>query len=183
MSIYTRNSDPNFWNVDRKNCNCGSFALDLTTWYNPYLSNQLEERMMPESAYTYETRHDLIEDLLDDDYSEEEIIEELLERDWEFILNSCPFLTPIQLEDAKDEDRVIAYRIMIDFVENRYGERFIEDMDFHFRVRMNGIWMEKCGAGPIKILGEDIEESPWRYPGLLYRGPIKYAKFKEECAA
>ena len=180
--LYARNRDANFWDKDRTNCNCGSFALNLTTWFTPYLDNELEEERMPECDYTEEARDCFIEDCLDEGLSEEEIIEELIEKDWEFILAVCPFLRPIKLKDARPGDRVIAYRLMLRTEEDSWGDRYISDQDFHFRVRIDGYWFEKCGSNSVVILRRGAEEGDWDYPSthLCYTGPIKYAKFVEE---
>ena len=34
--VYKRNTDSDFWKKPRTDCNCGSFALNVTTWFTPY---------------------------------------------------------------------------------------------------------------------------------------------------
>lgn len=47
-------------------------------------------------------------------------------------------------------------------------------VDYHFRVKRKGQWMEKCGIGPVKIV-EDYNEDPWVFSDdLIYWGPIAY---------
>lgn len=176
--LYARNMDDSFWEQTRPRCNCGSFALNLTTWFSPYLDGLAEEQKMPECTYTYEVRDEYIEDCLDSGMTTEEMMECVIEKDWEFILQVCPFLEPIQLNDARPTDRVIAYRLMFQ-LEEEDGYYIVTDQDFHFRVRIGEYWFEKCGSNPVVVLSHEAEETPWNGPhDLKYTGPIKYARFR-----
>jgi hypothetical protein len=103
----------------------------------------------------------------------------ILERDWQFILMTCPWLVPIQREDIDEKDRVIAYRLMLEDVD---PEEFDPDVntDFHFRVLIDGEWWEKNGSGAVRYCGDFVDEEPWSCVTWSYDSNIKYAKFKEE---
>lgn len=165
---FMRNTNPKFWNEPRSYCNCGSFALDVAETVLPY-DNDLD--------YTEEERDYAIEDMLDTGMSREEVMEVIAERDFDAILKYCDWLEPIELEDARPEDRVVAYRIFITFDEDRWS---IEDQDFHFRVRINGFWFEKNGGGPVRCCNDEDQLAPWVCAGgeLVYDSVIKYGRFR-----
>ena len=58
------NNDPNFWDDDPAECNCGSYALNIVEWYYPY-----EDRT---------TRDNWIESMLDNGFTMDEAREEVL---------------------------------------------------------------------------------------------------------
>lgn len=161
---YIKNSDPSFWTKNRWNCNCGSFALDIARCFIPYTEN-----------YDEVDRYDMIDELLGLGYSHKEVVDFVLERDWEEILRLCDWIVPIDLEDAGSEERVIAYRIFIKFDE----EDNVIDEDFHFRVRIDGEWLEKAGSFPVRSCNHTDQSAPWvSYPSLVYDSKIKYARFR-----
>lgn len=178
--LYKRNSNPDFWDTDEaeRKCNCGSFALNLTRWFAPYLDESEIEDMDDVDAYQYSTyeREHLMEELLCEGYDREDVMDIILERDWQFILMTCPWLIPIQREDIGGNDRVIAYRLMLEDVD---PDGFDADLhtDFHFRVLIDGEWWEKNGASPIRYCGTFADEEPWRCETWVYDSNIKYAKF------
>ena len=112
--------------------------------------------------------------------TKEEIMASLIERDFEFILKTCPWLVPIDEDEISENDRVIAYRLSMEIPDEREEFDMDEDTDFHFRLFINGEWWEKNGASPIHKVAEpdtDIwEVDEW----LIYDGEIRYAKFREE---
>jgi hypothetical protein len=177
-----RNTRPDFWKTDKaeKSCNCGSFALNLTTWFAPYLDESEIDDMDDVDAYQYSDneREHLIEELLWEGYDREDIMDIILERDWQFILMTCPWLVPIQRDDIDEKDRVIAYRLMLEETE---PDEFDADLhtDFHFRVLIDGKWWEKNGNGPIHTCGDFADEAPWHCETWMYDSGIKYAKFRE----
>lgn len=180
--LYKRNSNPDFWDTDEaeNRCNCGSFALNLTSWFAPYLDESEIDDMDDVDAYQYSSneREHLMEELLLEGYDREEVMEFIVERDWQFILMTCPWLVPIRHENINEKDRIIAYRLMMEDVE---PEEFDPDLntDFHFRVCIDGEWWEKNGSGPIHSCGTFTDESPWECESWAYDSNIKYAKFKE----
>ena len=85
--LYIRNSDPTLFEKDQANTNCGSFALNVTEWYTPYLidnDTSIDDGNL--SCYTEMDRNDWIYELVQDGYSVQEIMEFLIEKDWELIL-------------------------------------------------------------------------------------------------
>ena len=181
--LYKRNSNPDFWDTDEAEnwCNCGSFALNLTTWFAPYLDESEIDDMDDIDAYQYSDneRGQLMEELLLEGYDRDDVMDIILERDWQFILMTCPWLVPIQREDIDKKDRVIAYRLMLEDVE---PTEFDPDAntDFHFRVLIDGEWWEKNGSGAVRYCGDFADEEPWRCETWVYDSNIKYAKFREE---
>lgn len=181
-NLYERNTSPTFWGEEENldNCNCGSFALDLTSWFAPYLEDW-ESAGEEDECYLGSTRDEMMSSMAEYGCDAEEIMATIIETDWQFILEVCPWLEPITVNDIRPEDRVIAYRLYIntddsdDFDPDR-------DTDFHFRVMIDGVWWEKNGAGPIHRVSEvydGFEEEPWIiHSGLIYSGPIKYARFR-----
>lgn len=160
ISGIRRNTDPTIWRDSPKRYNCGSFALDLLRWYIPYEDEDDREEYMNE--------------LWENDYSTDEIADILAEADWDYILRDCPWLTPIEdPSEAADHERVIAYRTYVK--EESWGL----DEDFHFQVRINGFWFDKCGSEEIRFLGKDTQYGPWDSGELVYTSATFYAKVKE----
>ena len=164
---YTQNTNPQFWSNLHTECNCGSFALDVTSWFTPYDNND---------DYTNEMRNALIQEMYDEGYSKDDILDTVLELDKAEILEECPWLEVISLEEAEPQDRVIAYRLYIDSDSLDCGEL---DDDYHFRVRINGFWFEKCGQDPIRFCGAAADEEPWETRYLVYDSDIIYFRFKK----
>ena len=164
---YKRNKDPNFWNEEHVNCNCGSFALNVTSWVTPYDNDEY---------YTDEYRLEFIDELLNEGYNRHEIMHELLDLDSQSLLSNFLWLEPISLEEALPTDRVVAYRIHLDEGSLIDGE--IDD-DFHFRVRINGFWFEKCGCCGVQFCGTEADEKPWHTARYLnYDSEIRYFRFR-----
>ena len=106
--------------------------------------------------------------------------------DVENILQFCPWIELIDRELAKTEGTVIAYRLAIE-IEGVYDEEDEcmypdwVDEDFHFRIRENGVWTEKCGSGEIQVCDEQNwfeEEDCWDTGYMCYTGPVVYFRFK-----
>ena len=123
-----------------------------------------------------------MEELAREGYTAEEIMEAVIEKDFEFILKTCPWLSPIDEDEIDPKDRVIAYRLSIDMPEDKDEFDADDDTDFHFRVLLDGKWWEKNGGGPVHQV-VDPDEEIWEVDEWLkYEGPIKYAKFRRELA-
>lgn len=177
--LYVRNSNPLLFDDEQEETNCGSFALNVTKWYTPYLREDYVEDESLMKYCEYE-REEMAREMLLDGYSREEVMRVITELDFEFIMKTCPWLMPIKKEDITPTDRVIAYRLSLEDVE---PEEFDMDTygDFHFRLFVDGEWYEKNGAGPVHIIDNPEEDDIWEVDGwLVYDGPIKYAKFVEE---
>lgn len=166
---YKRNKSPKFWQEEHRDCNCGSFALDITSWFTPYDNDEF---------YTDEQRTSMIEEMYDEGFSIEDIRDAVLELDVNAILRACPWLEQISLEEAEQTDRIVAYRLHIDEDALLAGE--FDDDDYHFRVRINGFWFEKCGQEGIRFCGVFADEAPWHTtPSLVYTSNITYFRFKQ----
>lgn len=176
--LYKRNSDPVFfWEENHTYLNCGSFALDVLSWYTPYLEYAPDD---DEDWYTEGERSRWIKDLLLEGHSRKEIMQDVLEKDFDFILETCPWLEPIEKEEISLNDRVIAYRLSMEIPEDIHTFDTGEHMDFHFCLFTEGEWWEKNGGCPIHPFRGDIED-PWIVDDwLVYDGDIKYARFKVE---
>ena len=178
--LYMRNTRPDFWEDDSNiyRCNCGSFALNLTTWFAPYLYESEIEDMDDDDAFMYgdNEREHYFKDLLEEGYDREDVMASVIEKDWEFILKTCPFLKPIRADEINDTDRIIAYRLMLEEVDAEDFDTEIHT-DFHFRVCIDGEWWEKNGSGPIHSCGRFADESPWHCADWVYDSEVKYAKF------
>lgn len=180
--IYERNTRPDFYEGNDE-CNCGSFALGLTTWFVPYIDEADEDEFDERDAFSYteiERTERLIE-ALEEGVAIDELLEATIDKDWDFILSACPWLKPIKYEDIEKtapNEQIIAYRLYIDPEQECSTWMIVDDMDFHFRVRIDGEWYEKCGGGPVCRLGTDIDIlEPWEGPGnIVYDGPIRFAK-------
>jgi hypothetical protein len=179
-TMYNRNTHPDFWWENRGNArlNCGSFALGVDRWYSPYLhDDEADEDEMWE--FSYSDRKEWIEELVYEGYSADDIAEYIVDRDFEFILLTCPWLEPIDKEEISVEDRVIAYRISINIPEEPLEFDADDDLDFHFRVLLDGEWWEKNGCGTIHKV-EEPESDVWEANEfLIYSGKIRYARFKK----
>ena len=165
--------------------NCGAFALDVDRWFCPYLEehelDELNEDDLHDDLYQFlESERDYTwEELYLQGCSRIETITCMLEQDWEFITRTCTWLKTIDKSEIAPGDRVIAYRLhMADVEKDEFNATY--DTDFHFRVLIDGSWWEKTGQYPIHELGPEIDEEPWDCGGgLVYEGPIKYAKFRK----
>lgn len=177
--LYKRNSNPHLFDENVYSTNCGSFALNVTEWYMPYIyDDECDEAM---SQYSESERSEYVYELLSEGYSVIEVMERLIEKDFEFILKTCPWLIPIKKEEIDPKDRVIAYRLSIDNNFDSADEFDMDDYtDFHFRVLIDGQWWEKNGAGEVHLVEDMNEDEWWVDDWLVYGGPIKYAKFRED---
>lgn len=165
---YERNQDPMLWVGENYDCNCGSFALNVTTWFSPYGNDD---------NYSEENRTNLILSLYYEGYSREEIMDIILRRDQEEILRYCPWVDAVLPEEIRPEDKVIAYRINIDFNDSDWVSSFIDE-DFHFRVRIGGFWFEKCGEDKVQFCEDQNVTNTWySTPRLTYDSEILYFRF------
>lgn len=179
-TLYKRNTDPGLFLNKETETNCGSFALNVTEWYLPYLEDPVYD---DDELWKYEVdeRMRFAYDLAQEGYSAMEIMEAVTDRDFDFILKTCPWLVPMDEEEvdgADPQERIIAYRLALEIPDELEEFDIEENGDFHFRVRINGEWWEKNGATAIhKVDNPDVwEVDDW----LVYNGPIRYAKFRQE---
>jgi hypothetical protein len=175
--INNRISDPFFWESKRKGCNCGSYALGVDSWFIPY----------NEDEFDYGGRDSFISTLFEDGRDVDTIMDILLACDEDGILEQCPWIIRVDRDEITDDDTIIAYRLAleIDKFSNDESECIFADYidtDFHFRIRRNGIWKEKCGSEPIITCKEQTWEEfekPWDTGyGVTYSSKILYFKYK-----
>lgn len=154
--MYTKNNNPKYFIENPLEGNCGSFALNVKEWYlsdRDFDNTSIVCTMLEEEGYNVEEALDYltsinVQQILDDFGSDIRVI--------------------TNKDDIKNGEELIAYRIGI-FEEEDFP--FI-DTDFHFKVKRNGIWMEKCGSTEVKFC-ELEEDEEWRNnSGDLYNGPI-----------
>ena len=177
--IYNRNTNPKLYQERAFHTNCGSFALGVNEWYCPYVEDcDIDSYDDYLWQYSESERRDWIESLVFDGIDKEDILEDVIEKDFEFILKTCPWLEPICEDEIDGGDRVIAYRLSIDLSGGREEFDADDDTDFHFRALIDGEWWEKNGGGEVHRV-EDPESwvvDEW----LEYEGPIRYARFRRE---
>ena len=154
--MYTKNNNPKYFIENPLEGNCGSFALNVKEWYlsdRDFDNTSIVCTMLEEGGYNVEEALDYltsinVQQILDDFGSDIRVI--------------------TNKDDINKGEELIAYRLGI-FEEEDFP--FI-DTDFHFRVKRNGIWMEKCGSTEVKFC-ELEEDEEWRNnSGDLYNGPI-----------
>jgi hypothetical protein len=163
------------------NLNCGSFALGVDSWYCPYIDEDDDINEDDELwQYTETARREWIEELVQEGVPREEIIMEVLDRDFEFILKTCPWLEQIGPEDINEKDRVIAYRLSFELPSEREDFDLHSDTDYHFQVQIDGQWWEKNGICEVHRVPRPDANEPWIVDKYLkYDGEIRYARFRK----
>ncbi len=145
---YTKNKDKEFYIKNQSRTNCGSFALNVKEWVDV----ESIDGCYSESYEGYEYKF-ISQALL------EESVGELL-----YTFDTLRLLE--SKEDAiKDNEELIAFRI------GDYNEGI--PTDYHFRVKRNGKWQEKCGSGPVKDCEEWDDNCPWS-EGIVYDSDVIY---------
>ena len=151
---YTRNNDPKYFINNPTEGNCGSFALNIKEWY-------ISDRDWD----NFEVVHKMVED----GYDLEEIFDYLTFINVKTILEDFDDVrTLLDKNDVQPDEELIAYRIGI-FWDEDFEEY---DTDFHFRVRRDGVWMDKPGDTEVRICG--FSEDDWVSDSIIYNGPIIY---------
>lgn len=147
----------NIDNTDSWDYNCGGFALETFSWYEPDFFND-------EGCY-------LCEDLAAENFSIEYIQEVLCKGCINSILEDFgeKIRVVLRKDNLKTDEELIAFRVDCGF------ETDYEIQDFHFRVFRDGRWQEKNGHGQIHDAA-DPDEEIWNG---IYLGPTIYlAKIK-----
>lgn len=156
------NSDPYFFD-DNEWVNCGSFALNLTDWYYPYAR-----------------REDIDQDIADlflEGYSYAEVRDFIFEQNVATMKEQFgDYLIPIDSPQCVDTfTDVVAFRVSL-----REGWRGEPVYDFHFKVRRDGDWLEKCGMDDVRECKLNAK-SAWDYgDDLYYDSPIAYFAINSE---
>lgn len=135
------NKSLTFWDECHRECNCGSYALNLNEWYHP---GDLCGHGTEDSAGWF---------LADQDpyYTDDELADMLAEYYIDHLLEdfgdsiSMPSLD--EPEVIPNGEELIAFRAGA----YRFGEDSDEcDYDFHFKVYRDGDWFEKMGSDDIQ---------------------------------
>ena len=104
----------------------------------------------------------------------------VLRRDQEEILRVCSWIEPILPSEILPTDKVVAYRINIDFNDWDWPSSYIDE-DFHFRVRIGGFWFEKCGEDKVQFCDDQNVFNQWRSTdNLSYDSEILFFRFTTE---
>lgn len=160
----TRNSD----NTDKYEYNCGGYALNTFSWYEPY-------------DIDIDDIEDEIAEYIDKGLSKQEIYEILLDRFTSKLLSEFDNLRLIKdNSEVKEDERLVYFRyfyeLVSDFDDNWQGTEDSYDYihsDFHFRFYEDGHWYEKNGSGPIHTCDGDENDGPVWFCGVnLYDSPI-----------
>jgi hypothetical protein len=174
-NMYNRVLENVFWAEPRIRCNCGSYALGVDTWFWPVVDRA-----------AYSLREDEIRSLYICGYDEETIMEKLIVKDVSNILELCPWIEQIDRFKITPNDTIIAYRLALT-IEGTYDEQDDcmypdwVDEDFHFRIRENGVWTEKCGSGEIRVCDDQNwfeEEDCWDTGYMCYTSSVVYFRFR-----
>lgn len=151
------------WNITH---NCGSYALNSNIWITPF-DEDIDDRI------------EFIWDMLNSGLGLEETRDLILNLDCAYIRDNFN-LKEISFKNfmaLAPETEVIAYRIFlkVNIPKDEEGEIDICDIDydFHFRVRKEGRWVEKCGEEPIGFV-VDSENEEWDVFPLTYSSQIRY---------
>ena len=163
--MFEQNRDPNYFKEHQFNTNCGSFAFNICEWYCP------DENFAEDD---YELAYRLVDMECMDEY---EVMCMLFERDLEQIHKDFKVKDVDGMDyPLKKDEELIAFRMCL-------NRSFWEDdlvVDYHFRVKGNGKWMEKCGCGSVREI-EEYNEEPWMVSETtIYSGPIAY--FVRKCS-
>lgn len=159
--------------LDIKEYNCGGLAFGTWTWYKPYADNIEVEELF--ANYYYKGIEDCDGDWenlesLDDTYVY--VLNEMEEQIYkDFPGKVRPLYGDVESLLLPGEN-LVALR-----VGAHLDEDFEIDADFHFRVLVGGIWLDKPGAEPIRtIVGaeRDAWNEPWEYAGNIYDSEIRY---------
>lgn len=147
------NTDKHFWEKKRPNCNCGSFAFDLDSWYTPgSLSGDKDDD-------DEDTIYDFIEDLYECGHNEDSIANKLLQRYAHKVAedfgDSVYGFTLKEIDPYKldDDEELIALRAGVSIQDDRYLDL---DYDFHFKVFRDNRWYEKQGATEVHVCLLDV---------------------------
>ena len=163
--MFEQNRDPNYFENSQFSTNCGSYAFNICEWYCP------DENFDEDDI---ELAYELIDEK---NMDEDDVIDILFKRNVEQIHKDFDIEETSYMDyPLKKNEELIAFRMCLN--RDLWDEGLV--VDYHFRVKRNGKWMEKCGSGRVQEV-EDFNESPWKVSeDLIYRGPIAY--FIRKCS-
>lgn len=141
---YTHNSDLSYYETNRFETNCGSYALRLNEWYDldeyfaettGYFVGEWIIEQDQEGYDDYEIsvmyKDILVQGILEEFYGELEV---------------CDGMPP-----KSDDVELIAFSTFCDSSDSSYSS----DFDYHFKVFRDGKWMEKCGTSEVRECDRD----------------------------
>lgn len=158
---FTPNYEPNYFEEHSFFTNCGSFAFNIQEWYSP------DDRFIEDDIELGNRLYK--ENLLDING----ILKLLYNRDVEQILKDFN-LVQVTNKDVtlKKDEELIAFRMCVNPDAPTEDEPLY--IDYHFRVKRNGMWMEKIGRNEVKKISNYSEEAWEVSEELVYTGPIAY---------
>jgi len=170
----TRNSD----NTDDYEYNCGGYALNTFSWYEPYKED-------------LDDIENEIAEYIESGYEKKEIYHFFLNMFTKNLLSEIRGLRLVNdKSEVKPDERLIYFRffyeLVSDFDDEWEGTCDCYDYvhsDFHFRFYENGHWYEKNGSGPVHMCDGDDNDGPvWVCGANAYDSPIiKFALKIQNC--
>ena len=158
-SLGLRNAD----NTETEDYNCGGEALGTYSFYMPYNGDT-------------EDQEDKIAELIDQEYSREEIYMFLLAEYTDFMLSDFPNLRVLSNPtEIKSNERLIYFRIGFE-LEGLDDEGYYDcvHFDFHYRYFEDGHWYEKCGECDGRQICDNDMEGDWECGYNIYDSRTVY---------
>lgn len=156
--MYTHNSDLNYYLDFPIVTNCGSYALRLKEWFDPFWAF---------AKITGLVVSEWIEEKWEEGFSDFEIsclygdvLTEYLLKEFDGELEICE-----NKDILKAGTELIALNTYC-----TYDDDSGPDYDFHFKVLRDGVWKEKCGYTQVTT----CEEYNWSYGDFEYIGEPIY---------
>lgn len=143
----TRNSK----NTDIIDYNCGGYCMNTFSWYNPYLNIMIEEGFDNFSTWAEDLRIGWEMEIAD-------IYEYLLKIGKEEILKDFPDTVRLvrSAADVNEDEKLVAYRIGLVFVNEGEEYEYLEHGDFHFKQWEGDYWTDKPGGSNLRFEEETI---------------------------
>lgn len=142
--------------------NCGGYAFETYSWYQPY-------------KYNWEDRIEDITNLYEDGFTIAEIMEIYLDLDVEIMLQD--FQNKIRViqteEELRKNETLIAYRLRLKIYDDE--DDFFIDHDFHYLVKRGKDWFHKPGSNDFEKI--NFTEDEWKGG---YEGPIIFLAFQSD---
>lgn len=151
MREFVKNTDPGFWEQDLPWCNCGGLAFNIKTWYSPEWKYH---EVLPPEFFDID---EYAEHLWLEGYETWEIANQIQGIYLEGILEDFGDKVRVLNDDGgwDSDEELIAFRVRSGYYDGDYTA----DVDFHFKVLRDGIWIEKNGSNDVHTCDED----EWEY--------------------
>lgn len=163
FDFLNQNGMRNSRNSDEHDYNCFGFACRTYGWTCPY---QLGEDVDDYDYNSADTHFGIAEEMLSQGYSTDEIYQCIMIHDIDIFKQMYrEYITFYNsAREVPDDVELVAYKFFIELDED---EEEIYDTDFHFRVRRDGIWQEKCGSRTPRVCDSGFD-SYWENGTLCY---------------